>query len=258
MQTQASKIHRKSKSTGGARTGKSAGAASRKVAPAAGRAKPTPAKSKAPPPTHAPAVATKRLELPAKPPRSIARFTSPAPPRLPDVASLRAQRAAQEKQRQQFEEAVRLFHAQKFDRAEALFQRALEGPNRTLAHHAQVHAQICAKRLHPPAVSLKTADDHYNYAVTLINARKLQEAAAHLETALHLAPQGDHIHYAMAAAQALQGNPQGAYERLKTAIDLQPRNRILARGDADFAGILEYPPLASLLQSERGGPVKTP
>ena len=164
----------------------------------------------------------------------------------------------QGKQQQFYEEAVRLFHAHAFDRADSLFQKAMQGPNRTLAHHAQVHSQICQKRLRPPEVTLKTVDDHYNYAVTLINARRLKEAAEILERALRMAPQVDYIHYALAAAQALQGNPQGAYERLKTAIELQPRNRILARGDADFAGILEYPPLASLLQIELRSSLRAP
>ena len=160
------------------------------------------------------------------------------------------------KQQQYYDEAVRVFQSQKFERADALFQKVLEGPNRTLAHHAQVHSQICQKRLRPPEVRLKTADDHYNYAVTLLNERRLEEAARHLETALHMAPRADHLHYALAATQALQGNPQGAYERLKTAIALQPRNRALARGDSDFIGILEYPPVALLLQIERAWPPK--
>ena len=163
-----------------------------------------------------------------------------------------------DRQQQTYEEAMRLFHAKKFDRAAALFEKATEGPNRTLAHHAQVHSQICKKRLRPPEVELKTVEDHYNYAITMINARHLKEAAQHLDLALRMAPQADHLYYALAAAEALQGNPQAAYEKLKKAIDLQPRNRILARGDADFAGILGYPPLASLLQIDRGWSPKTP
>jgi tetratricopeptide (TPR) repeat protein len=176
----------------------------------------------------------------------------PAPP-----AANTAEVDANQQQRW-YEEAVQLFHAQKFDRAETLFRKSMAGPNRAIAHHAQIHSQICQKRLRPPEEpKLKTAEDYYNYAVTLINGRRLKEAAEHLATALRMAPEADHIHYALAAAEALQGNPQAAYERLKTAIALQPRNRILARGDADFAGILGYPPLASLLQAERGSPPKT-
>ena len=191
-------------------------------------------------------------------PRSVARRAlavqvTPRPPAKPVAKPAPAPPPhSADKQRQYYEEAVRLFQTHKFERAATMFQKALEGPNRALAHHAQVHSQICQQRLRPPEVTLKTADDHYNYAVSLMNARRLPEAAEHLEKALNLAPRADHLHYALAATEALRGNPQGAYERLKRAIDLQPRNRILARSDADFAGVLEYPPMASLLQTDRG------
>lgn len=168
----------------------------------------------------------------------------PPPPPVPD------------KQQLTYEEAVRLFYAHKWERADALFQKVMEGPNRTLAHHAQIHSQICRKQMSPPEVKLKTVEDHYNYAVTMMNARRLKEAAEHLEAALRMAPQADHLHYALAATEALQGNAQGAFERLKTAVSLQPRNRALARSDPDFAGALHYPPLASLLQLDRSVPSK--
>jgi tetratricopeptide (TPR) repeat protein len=156
-----------------------------------------------------------------------------------------------DKQQELYEEAIRLFYAQKYDRAAALFQKAMQGENRTLAHHAQVHASICARRQRQPQVQLRTAEDHYNYAVTLLNARRLEEAVKHLETALRMAPHADHLHYALAAAQALAGNREGAYQRLRTAIELEPQNRARARADGDFAGVLEYHPLAVLLHLDR-------
>ena len=178
---------------------------------------------------------------PKKPPPKKKR---PAPP--PSAAAILA-----EKQEGLYGEAIRLFYAQKYDRADALFRKIMQGPDRTLAHHAQVHSNICAGRLRQPQVYLRTVEDHYNYAVTMMNARKLEEATQHLETALRLAPQADHIHYAMAATQALRGNPEGAYQRLKTAIELEPGNRQRARADADFLGILGYPPLVALLRLDR-------
>jgi tetratricopeptide (TPR) repeat protein len=180
---------------------------------------------------------------------------APAGPRLIPAPKLSPEHL---KQKQLYDEAVRLFQGQKYDRAEAILQKVIQGPDRALAHHAQVHIQICRQRLAPQQVNLKTADDYYNYAVTLINARQLEKAAQHLEKALTMAPRAGHIHYALAAARALQGNAQAAYERLKTAIDLEPRNRYLARGDADFAGILGYPPLVSLLRLDRGPAPKSP
>src|SRR5213594_950418 len=101
---------------------------------------------------------------------------------------------AADKQQVLYEEAVRLFHANKFDRADALFQKVIQGPDRALAHHAQIHSQICAKRLRPPQVTFETSEDHYNYAVTMMNARRLKEAAEHLQAALQMAPNAAHVH----------------------------------------------------------------
>jgi tetratricopeptide (TPR) repeat protein len=204
----------------------------RRKGPASPRPKAAaPSKSKLP--------ARTKAVLPAGPPR---RAVPPPPPAVPD------------KQQQAYDDAVRLFYAHRWDRADALFQKVMAGPDRTLAHHAQMHSQMCQKQIRPPEVKLKTAEDHYNYAVTMMNARRLPEAAEHLEAALRIAPQVDYIHYALAATEALRGNAQAAYERLKTAISLQPRNRPQARSDADFAGVRDYPPLASLLQLDRGVP----
>ena len=94
---------------------------------------------------------------------------------------------------------------------------------------------MCNRRLEQTTVSFDTAEDYYNYGVALINTRKLTEARTHLEKALEIAPESDHIHYALALAQALAGDFAGAYENLKRAIELEPRNRLIARQDADFA-----------------------
>lgn len=199
------------------------------------RAKAVKAKTKAPPVPRAAKAAPKKARPLALP----AAFSSPP------------SNAVADKQQESYEEAIRLFYAQKYERADALFQKVLQGPNRTLAHHAQVHSNICAGRRRQPEVRLRTVEEHYNYAVTMINARRLDEATRHLETAVRMAPQAEHIHYALAAAQALQGNHEGAYQRLKAAIELEPGNRIRARTDADFAGVLGYPPVASLLHMGR-------
>ena len=42
-----------------------------------------------------------------------------------------------------------------------------------------------------------------------------------------------------------------AYQRLKAAIELEPGNRQRARADADFLGILGYPPMVALLHLDR-------
>jgi tetratricopeptide (TPR) repeat protein len=150
-----------------------------------------------------------------------------------------------------FQLAMRLFHVRQFSDARAKFLVAAEGPERDVAQRARAHAAMCEHRISTPAVTLRSADDYYNYAVALINSRDLSEATRHLEAALLLAPECSHIHYAMALAHALSGNLTPAYDHLRRSIELDPQNRILARRDADFAGVASQPPFDYLLYPDK-------
>jgi tetratricopeptide (TPR) repeat protein len=154
-------------------------------------------------------------------------------------------------QMESFEEGMRLFHARQFQQARELFLAAVNGPDRAVTHRAELHARMCARRLESPSVVLNTPEDHYNYAVTLMNSRDLAGAQEHLLAALDANPAADHVLYALAACQALAGDLQGAYANLKRAIDLQPRNRLAARQDPDFAAVTDQPALARLLYPEK-------
>ncbi len=171
----------------------------------------------------------------------------------PDAASVVEARNAAQAQLKSFEQAVRLFHARKFAEARELFVTATGGPNREMAHNAELHVRMCAQRLERPVVELKTAEDRYNYAVAMINVRNLAEASQHLEAALKLEPQADHIYFALALCKGLAGDLDGAHENLKRAIDLEPRNRIAARQDADFALFADQPQMQQLLFPDKTG-----
>jgi len=120
-----------------------------------------------------------------------------------------------------------------------------------MAQRAQLHAAMCDRRLEQAAPVLRTAEEHYNYGVALINARDVGGAREHLEAALRLAPGSDHIHYALGVAQALAGDLTGAHENMRRAIELEPRNRIIARHDADLAALSGLPPFDALLYPEK-------
>jgi tetratricopeptide (TPR) repeat protein len=152
-----------------------------------------------------------------------------------------------------FEAAMKLFHARRLQEAQELFARAAAGPERDVAHRALLHEAMCHRRLEQSAPALNSAEDHYNYGIALVNTRSLPQAREHFEKALELAPNSDHIHYALALAQAFSGDVGSAFENLRRAIDLEPRNRILARQDADFAPLANQPPFDSLLYPEKKG-----
>ncbi len=148
-----------------------------------------------------------------------------------------------------YEQAIRAFHAGNFGSAMSLFERVATGPSREMAHSATLHVRMCAKRLVRPEVSLRTADEHYDYAVALMNERRFEQAERHLLLALAQTPKADHLFYALALCRGLCGDLQGAYVNLKRAIELQPRNRAAARNDPDFAEIGQLSPLVELLSS---------
>ena len=146
---------------------------------------------------------------------------------------------------------MRFFHARRFEQARELFAAATEGPERDIAQRARLHIAMCDRRLQQGGISLSTAEEYYNYGVALINTRNLLEARSILEKALEMSPNTDHIHYALALAQALSGDFTTAHQNLKRAIEIEPRNRTIARQDADFAPLANLHPFDTLLYPEK-------
>ena len=197
---------------------------------------------------------TKKPERRANPPAHAPSKVSEPPRAVSHGAAVAvAQPADSANQLANFEAAMKLFHARKFREARTLFVSATEGPERDVADRAKAHIAMCDRRLEKASVNLGTAEDYYNYGVALINSRNLAEARAHLQRALEMAPNADHIHYALAAAHALAGDSARALESLKRAIELEPRNRLIARQDSDFAPLAHQPPFDALLYPERKG-----
>lgn len=150
-----------------------------------------------------------------------------------------------------FEAAMKQFHARNFAPARDLFLQAVEGPERDIAQRSRLHISMCERRLQQEAPPLESAEEYYTYGVAMLNARKLPDARASLEKAVSLEPSADHMLYALAGALALSGEFHGAYEHLKKAIEMEPRNRLAARQDSDFAPLANQPPFDALLYPEK-------
>jgi tetratricopeptide (TPR) repeat protein len=154
------------------------------------------------------------------------------------------------RQAETYDRAIHLLHARDCAAALPLFEAAAGGPLREMAHSALLHAQMCARRMAAGEPALRSADERYDYAITLMNTRRFAQAERHLLQAAVEAPKGDHIYYALALCCGLAGDIRAAYLHLKRAIELQPSNRMHARKDPDFARIGRLPPLAGLLYPE--------
>ena len=161
-----------------------------------------------------------------------------------------------EKQLDTFSRAMKLFGKLQFAEAKPVFQEAALGPQKEVSHNARAHMNMCDRRIGTPAVSLETLDDHYNYAIERLNARDMDLARKHLVCAMQLVRKGsdsspDHLYYAMALCAGISGDTEAAFEHLKQAIEMNPRNRAAARQDADLAPILQQPRIQALLYPEK-------
>jgi tetratricopeptide (TPR) repeat protein len=192
----------------------------------------------------------RRMSKPQVPSSSRVSEPSRSPSREAAVAMAQTDSALQF---QNFEAAMKLFHARKFREARDLFVKVTQGGERDVAQRARLHIAMCDRRLEKAPVALGSAEECYNYGVALMNSRNLAEARTHLQRGIEMAPDADHIHYALAAAHALAGDPARALDSLRRAIELEPRNRLAARQDTDFAPLVHQPSFDALLYPEKKG-----
>lgn len=151
----------------------------------------------------------------------------------------------------QFENGVKQFNRHKFEKARPIFERLVNLPTRDLAERAQVYLNICKQRLSHLSPRLKTIEDFYNYGVSMANQGNQEEAERHLAKALKLAPKSDYIYYALASTFALREHVEVALEHLQKAIELNERNRYMARNDSDFSKLEEDPRFTELIYPEK-------
>jgi tetratricopeptide (TPR) repeat protein len=160
-------------------------------------------------------------------------------------------RSPQDQQLSDYESALKLFSQQRYTEARELLGRVVEGPARNIADKARAYRQVCERKTAQPETEFHNADDHFNYGVERLNARDIEKARHHLGRALAMKPDAEYIVYTMALCCGFSGDGSGACENLKRAIELEPKNRILARQDPEFAILSQQiPALRALLGNE--------
>lgn len=176
---------------------------------------------------------------------------APAPPQRGGVELVDPLVQAQMKV---YEEAMALFHQQKFQRAKQELEKVIAGPSKELADRARTHLRITEQRMKPASEqNPKSPEEHYQRGVAMMNLGRWDEARESLEKARKLTPKADHVHYALAALDCLTGEADSALANLKIAIELRPANRYHARNDEDFNFLQEDPRFTELLYPEKEG-----
>ncbi len=87
-----------------------------------------------------------------------------------------------------YEEAMGLFHQQKFQRSKQELEKVLEGPSKELADRARTHLRIVEQRMKPSSEqNPKSPEEHYQRGVAMMNLGRWDEARESLEKARRIA-----------------------------------------------------------------------
>lgn len=154
---------------------------------------------------------------------------------------------------QNYETGLRALQERKFEKAKGLFQKVVTSGSRELADRASVHLNTCNQHLErTPSTSFKTVEEHFDYAISLLNLGDYIAAREHLDKLAKQAPQADYVHYGLAALACLTARYEDSLRHLDDAIRLNPNLRFQARNDSDFQNLAEDPRFTELLYPETG------
>ena len=148
---------------------------------------------------------------------------------------------------QNYESGLKAMQAHKFDRAITSLEKVLTGPSKELADRARINVNICNQHLARSSNTFKTPEEHYDYAVALMNNGDYDSAREHFEKILKQAPKTDYAVYGLAILNCLTERVEEALTHLQHAIKLNVANRFQARNDSDFAKMSDDPRFTELL-----------
>jgi len=154
---------------------------------------------------------------------------------------------------QSYESGLRAMQEHKFDKAKPHFQKVVAGTVKELVDRANVHLSICNQHLdRSPPTKFKSPEEHYYFAVSLMNIVDYVTAREHLEKLLKQNAKSDYVVYGLAALDCLTGHVEDSLRRLDEALRLNAQLRFQARNDSDFQNLAEDPRFTELLYPDPG------
>jgi tetratricopeptide (TPR) repeat protein len=149
-----------------------------------------------------------------------------------------------------YEQALRLMQAQKYDKAKAQFEMVIESGISELTDRAKVHMSICSQQMEQSQSNFVTPEEHYDFAVSLMNLGDFVTAREHLEKLSTERADLDFVWYGLAVLECLTGRTAESLQHLAEAIRLNPGTRFQARNDSDFRNMADDPRFTELLYPE--------
>jgi len=160
---------------------------------------------------------------------------------------------------QSYEAGLRAMQEHKFDKAKPHFQKIIAGSVKELMDRANVHLNTCNQHLERSTTTqFKTAEEHFDYAVSLMNVGDYVTAREHLDKLLKQNSNADYVVYGLAALDCLTGHVEDSLRRLDEALRLNAQLRFQARNDSDFQNLAEDPRFTELLYPDPGAEPGSP
>ena len=153
---------------------------------------------------------------------------------------------------QNYEAGLRAMQEHKFEKAKGLLQKAVTGASKELADRVTVHLNTCNQHLERSTTQFKSPEEHYDYAVSLMNVGDYVTAREHLEKLSRQVPRVDYVAYGLAALDCLTGHLEDSLRHLDEAIRINAALRFQARNDSDFQNLAEDPRFTELLYPDPG------
>jgi tetratricopeptide (TPR) repeat protein len=151
---------------------------------------------------------------------------------------------------QQYEAAVQLVQAGKYEKALVAFEKLLPSAPPQFIERCRMYISTCQRQMAQSPLSFPTPEEHYDYAVSQLNTGYFEEARDHFNRILGDHPEADYALYGLALLDSITGRSQDCLRNLSRAIELNPRNRLQARADNDFQSMVDDPRFTELLYPE--------
>ena len=149
-----------------------------------------------------------------------------------------------------YEAALHLMQEGKYEEAHKAFEKMLASSPGDLADRIRMYINACLKQATKSKTNFASDEEHYDYAIFLLNDGHFDDAREQFERILKRNTKADYAFYGLAVLSSMTGETHTCLEHLTEAIRQNPRNRIQARSDSDFQDMADDPRFTELLYPE--------
>jgi len=149
-----------------------------------------------------------------------------------------------------YEAAVLLLQQGKYEKALSALEKLLPEAPAEIQDRCRIYISTCQRQLQSRGRSFATPEEHYDYAISLLNTGYYEEAREELNQILNDHTDADYACYGLAVLESITGHTQQCLTSLSRAIELNPKCRVQARADNDFQNMADDPRFTELLYPE--------